>query len=73
MLVFLVKTVRLFCLAGKLAMARLWYERAEGKFITSTYYMKQPPAWLLAWNNKRFPDQFFGKEWIPVESGREAL
>ena len=51
-------------LAGKLADGAFWYERAEGKFITSTYYMKQPPAWLLAWNNKRFPDQFFGKEWI---------
>jgi predicted AlkP superfamily pyrophosphatase or phosphodiesterase len=50
-------------MAGKLGDAAYWYERSEGNFITSTYYMKQPPAWLEAWNSRRFPDQYFGKKW----------
>src|SRR5262245_51912219 len=50
-------------MAGKLGDAAYWYERWGGNFITSTYYMKEPPAWLESWNTRHFPDQFFGKEW----------
>jgi predicted AlkP superfamily pyrophosphatase or phosphodiesterase len=30
---------------------------------TSTYYAKELPAWVRAWNQKKFADPFFGKQW----------
>jgi predicted AlkP superfamily pyrophosphatase or phosphodiesterase len=50
-------------MAGRLADAAYWYEIPGGQFITSTYYMKEAPAWLTRWNRQRLPDQYAGKNW----------
>lgn len=50
-------------MGGRRADAAFWLDNAEGRFVTSTYYMKTAPAWLLAWNDTRTSDQFQGKPW----------
>ena len=50
-------------LAGHRGDAAYWYEPAKGEFVTSTYFMKEAPAWLEQWNRQRFPDRYAGIEW----------
>lgn len=50
-------------MAGRRADAAYWYETAEGRFITSSYYMRTPPAWLERWNAQRYVDKFAGGRW----------
>ncbi|MDQ8199758.1 alkaline phosphatase family protein [Pelagicoccus enzymogenes] len=40
------------------------------RFVTSTFYVKQPPAWLETFNREHSVDSFFGQTWdrlLPVE------
>ena len=50
-------------MAGRLGDAAYWFERAEGNFITSTYYMDEAPGWLDRWNRGRMADSFAGTSW----------
>lgn len=50
-------------MAGRRADAAYWYESGHGGFITSTYYMKTAPPWLVAWNGHPFPDRYAGQTW----------
>lgn len=50
-------------MAGRRADAAYWYETAEGRFISSTYYMQQLPDWLLRWNEQKYPDRYAGRSW----------
>ncbi len=49
-------------LAGRLGQA-WWYHEGIGKFVTGTSYLKEFPAWARAFNDKKLPDGYFGKEW----------
>jgi len=53
---------------GRRADAAYWYEAAQGRFITSTYYMRTAPAWLDAWNAEGHVDALFGKPWTRLLS-----
>ena len=50
-------------MAGRLGDAAYWFERAEGNFITSTYYMDEVPGWLERWNQRRVADSYAGTAW----------
>jgi predicted AlkP superfamily pyrophosphatase or phosphodiesterase len=50
-------------MSGPRADAAYWYEIAQGRFITSTYYMKTAPAWLKAINDRHVPDSYASKSW----------
>ncbi len=50
-------------MAGKRADAAYWFGAAGGRFITSSHYMDEAPAWLDAWNARRVPDSFAGRPW----------
>jgi predicted AlkP superfamily pyrophosphatase or phosphodiesterase len=50
-------------MAGPRADAAYWFENEGGNYITSTYYMKEPPGWLTAWNAKRLPDRYAQTAW----------
>ena len=50
-------------LAGKKADAAYWYSDDCGCFITSSYYMKEAPAWLTSFNGLKPADAYFGKPW----------
>ncbi len=61
--------------AGHMADAAYWYDNKSGKFITSTYYMKQLPAWVLKFNALNLPDKYLSQEWktlLPIEQYTES-
>lgn len=56
--------------AGHSANAAYWYDDEVGKWITSSYYMKELPQWVNDVNNKNYPASVAGKAWetlLPIE------
>ena len=54
-------------LGGKLADAAYWMDK--GRIISSTYYLKELPAWVQAFNDAGRVESYFGKTWdrlLPV-------
>lgn len=49
--------------AGHAANAAYWFDNANGAFITSSYYMKDLPAWATQFNAKKLPDQYLQQNW----------
>jgi len=49
--------------AGHLANAAYWFDASIGKWITSTYYEKQLPSWVVKENEKLIPDAAMAKDW----------
>lgn len=53
-------------LAGRLGQA-YWYDETVGKFVTGTWYTKELPGWLKAFNAANPPEAWFGKvTWEPL-------
>ncbi len=52
--------------AGHTANGAFWFDDASGNFITSTYYMKELPAWLKDFNNKKVPEQLVANDWTTL-------
>ena len=50
-------------MGGRRADAAYWYEAVGGNFVTSTYYMRETPSWLTAWNNRHVADAYAGQMW----------
>ena len=48
--------------AGKLGIP-FWYEAAIGRFTTSDFYMEALTDWVEAFNQRKLPDSYFGKQW----------
>lgn len=48
--------------SGPRADAAYWMG-AEGRFVTSSYYTSEVPAWLTAWNARRVVDTYAGRAW----------
>ncbi len=49
--------------AGHSANAAYWYDGNAGKWITSSYYMNELPAWVTQVNAKDLPGVYMGKDW----------
>ena len=49
--------------AGHLADYAFWYHSESGKFITSSYYSKKLPSWLIAFNDKNLSDSLLNLTW----------
>ncbi|MCS6861442.1 MAG: alkaline phosphatase family protein [Abditibacteriales bacterium] len=49
-------------LGGKLGTA-YWWSSATGRFVTTTKYAQDYPAWVKQFNDARYADRYFGKEW----------
>ncbi len=49
-------------MAGRLGEA-WWFHEQVGKFVTGTWYRKEFPAWVKAFNDKKLPDGYHGKRW----------
>lgn len=56
---------------GKKPTGAFWFESATGNFITSTYYMKDLPAWVKAFNDSKRPDAFVGQTWERLLDAKE--
>jgi hypothetical protein len=50
-------------LPGGHAGKALWFSNSSGKFVTSTYYYDDYPAWVKRWNAAKPADAFKGKSW----------
>ena len=50
-------------LGGRRADGVYWYETAAGNFITSSYYGRNTPTWLVEWNNRHMADRYVGAPW----------
>ena len=40
-----------------------WFSKASNEFVTSNYYYKEYPQWVIDWNAKKLPEQYAGKAW----------
>lgn len=49
--------------AGHSADAAYWYDSKTGKFISSTYYMKDLPKWVNDFNTSEAVNSYYKKEW----------
>ena len=49
--------------AGHSADAAYWYDDAVGKFITSTYYLQELPAWVNQFNRQDLAGNYMSKDW----------
>ncbi len=52
--------------AGHSATAAYWYDGSNGNWITSTYYMKELPAWLEKMNKEKLPNKYYKKNWATL-------
>jgi hypothetical protein len=52
--------------AGHLANGAYWFDSFSGNWITSTYYTKELPGWVQAFNDKKFPNQYLSRQWTPL-------
>jgi predicted AlkP superfamily pyrophosphatase or phosphodiesterase len=52
---------------GRTGDAAYWFSGgSEGRFITSTWYMKQLPAWVEAFNAQGLAEQYLARTWSPL-------
>jgi hypothetical protein len=54
--------------AGHMADAAYWFDGDTNHFVTSTYYMKELPAWVAAINSGRPIWKYLGAVWRPVNA-----
>jgi len=59
-------------MAGRLGQA-YWFDTSVGKYVTGTWYTKELPGWLKAFNAKKLPESYFGKEWALAQPRAEYL
>lgn len=49
--------------AGHTANAAYWFDESIGGWVTSTYYMKEMPQWMVQLNAKKLPDTYMARSW----------
>lgn len=49
--------------AGHTANAAYWFDDASGNWITSTYYMKNLPAWVQNFNSQKLAEKYLKQDW----------
>jgi predicted AlkP superfamily pyrophosphatase or phosphodiesterase len=62
--------------AGHLANAAYWYNGSNGCFISSSYYMKELPAWLKEFNKRQLPKKYLSESWktiLPLADYTESV
>lgn len=59
--------------AGRMADGAYWMDSATQGFVSSTWYFKELPQWVNAFNQGRPLDGYAGKSWTPVTGGQPFL
>lgn len=49
--------------AGHSANAAYWFDDVSGNWVTSTWYMKELPAWVQQFNAQKLPQQYLQQDW----------
>jgi len=57
--------------AGRHANAAYWFN--NGNMVSSTYYLKELPPWVVTFNNAKQADQYFGRKWERLLPENEYL
>lgn len=60
--------------AGHAAAAAYWYD--NGNFISSDYYVKELPAWVIQFNGEKKADQYLNQKWstlLPIEQYNQSM
>jgi predicted AlkP superfamily pyrophosphatase or phosphodiesterase len=52
--------------AGHLANGAYWFDDQTGKFISSSYYAIELPAWLMVFNEQRLASLYIKDAWEPL-------
>ncbi|NAW50158.1 alkaline phosphatase family protein [Elizabethkingia argentiflava] len=61
--------------AGHNPTGAFWFDDTTGKFITSSYYAKELPKWVQAFNAKNIPAQLVANGWstlLPIQQYTES-
>lgn len=62
--------------AGHSANGAFWFDELSGDFITSTFYMKELPKWLIDFNAKKLAAHYVSQKWelfLPTDKYTEAI
>ncbi len=62
--------------AGHMADAAYWYDSKNGKFISSTFYIKKLPAWVDEFNSQKLADKYMSRDWelsLPLKDYEIAM
>ncbi|THV60973.1 alkaline phosphatase family protein [Flagellimonas alvinocaridis] len=51
--------------SGHMADHAFWYHSGNGNFISSSYYGKELPDWLVAFNQRKLSDSLLNETWAP--------
>lgn len=60
---------------GYLSNGSYWYDSESGNFITSTYYTKTLPLWLIDFNAQHLSDKYLSQPWntlLPINQYTES-
>ncbi len=52
--------------AGHMGNSAYWFDDVSGNWVTSNYYCDSLPAWVKTFNEKKFPDIYREREWVPM-------
>jgi hypothetical protein len=52
--------------AGHLADFALWFDQETGNFVTSSYYAKQLPYWMIKFNDRNLAFSYMREKWTPL-------
>jgi predicted AlkP superfamily pyrophosphatase or phosphodiesterase len=61
--------------AGHSADAAYWFDGDSGNFITSSWYRKDLPKWLLEFNSQKMAEKYLQKDWdtlYPITTYRQS-
>ena len=53
-------------IAGHQADAAYWYNQADGRWVSSSYYPSAAPSWLKDFNQRNLLERYFGNSWEPL-------
>jgi predicted AlkP superfamily pyrophosphatase or phosphodiesterase len=59
--------------AGHSADAAYWWDQKTGRFVTSTYYVPEAPAWVTDFNARKLPASWAGKPWSLITAPATVL
>jgi len=48
---------------GHTSSGTFWYDDSTGNFITSSFFKKDLPQWVTAFNNRHLPEQYLKNDW----------
>ncbi len=58
---------------GRAADAAYWWDTRTGRFVTSTYYAPDAPAWVAAFNARKVPASWAGRSWTLIGAPATVL